>query len=25
VHDCGSPPCVTYGRKITDRVLNTLE
>jgi cell division transport system permease protein len=25
VHDCGSPPCVTYGKKITDRVLNTLE
>ncbi len=24
IHDCGSPPCVTYGRKITDRVLNTL-
>ena len=25
VRDCGSPPCVTYGKKITDRVLNTLK
>ena len=25
VHNCGSPPCVTYGKKITDRVLNTLK
>jgi cell division transport system permease protein len=25
VHNCGSAPCVTYGKKITDRVLNTLE
>ena len=24
IHDCGSPPCVTYGKKITDRVLSTL-
>ncbi len=24
IHNCGSPPCVTYGKKITDRVLNTL-
>ncbi|HEY3766438.1 MAG TPA: permease-like cell division protein FtsX [Gaiellales bacterium] len=25
VHNCGSPPCVTYGKKITDKVLNTLK
>jgi cell division transport system permease protein len=25
IHNCGSPPCVTYGKKITDRVLNTLK
>jgi cell division transport system permease protein len=25
IRDCGSPPCVTYGKKITDRVLNTLK
>ena len=25
MHNCGSPPCVTYGKKITDRVLNTLQ
>jgi cell division transport system permease protein len=25
VHNCGDPPCVTYGKKITDRVLNTLK
>jgi cell division transport system permease protein len=25
IHGCGSPPCVTYGKKITDRVLNTLK
>jgi cell division transport system permease protein len=25
IHSCGSPPCVTYGKKITDRVLNTLK
>jgi cell division transport system permease protein len=25
VHNCGSAPCVTYGKKITDRVLNTLK
>jgi cell division transport system permease protein len=25
IRDCGSKPCVTYGKKITDRVLNTLK
>jgi cell division transport system permease protein len=25
VRNCGSAPCVTYGKKITDRVLNTLK
>jgi cell division transport system permease protein len=25
IRDCGQPPCVTYGKKITDRVLNTLK
>jgi cell division transport system permease protein len=25
IRDCGSPPCVTYGKKITERVLNTLK
>jgi cell division transport system permease protein len=25
VRDCGDAPCVTYGKKITDRVLNTLK
>lgn len=25
IHSCGSAPCVTYGKKITDRVLNTLK
>jgi cell division transport system permease protein len=25
VRHCGSAPCVTYGKKITDRVLNTLK
>jgi cell division transport system permease protein len=25
IHGCGSAPCVTYGKKITDRVLNTLK
>ena len=25
IHNCNSPPCVTYGKKITDRVLNTLK
>jgi cell division transport system permease protein len=24
VRDCGAAPCVTYGKKTTDRVLNTL-
>ena len=25
IHNCGATPCVTYGKKITDRVLNTLK
>jgi cell division transport system permease protein len=25
IHNCGQEPCVTYGKKITDRVLNTLK
>ncbi len=25
IHNCGSEPCVTYGKKITDKVLNTLK
>ncbi len=25
IRNCGSPPCVTYGKKITDQVLNTLK
>jgi cell division transport system permease protein len=25
VHNCDAAPCVTYGKKITDRVLNTLK
>jgi cell division transport system permease protein len=25
IGNCGQPPCVTYGKKITDRVLNTLK
>ena len=25
IHNCAAAPCVTYGKKITDRVLNTLK